>query len=173
MLSDNFYNEMKVLRDEWIKDNLTEYLNKFKKSPAFRLDTTHNISAHIAKFSGSQVIIFIVFKIGHIFWRDISLALKNYLLNRNDFIDSVFNLKKLEEIYSFTFKDVGYGTPQDEMFKKLGNNFYEHINQATEFGQLYYEEYDLEIIMQGYIVKYLLKGRPSWMDYESEIQKNY
>ena len=160
------------LRDQWLETNREEYSNKFKNNKVFHLDKRdHPISANIYEFSKSKAKIYIKFIYGHSRWHHYYIILENFLVERNPYIDEVFNLNELEKIYSYSFKGVTHGTSANEVEEILGNDYYEYPGQSPQYRNVYYEKYNIEIIIQDWAVKYMQKGKPSWMDTEMNFKR--
>jgi hypothetical protein len=53
----------------------------------------------------------------------------------------------------------------------LGGDYYEYAGQSPQYRNIYYEEYNLEIIIQNERVKYIQKGKPGWMDSEMKFKR--
>ena len=160
------------LRDKWIKNNGEEYINKFKNNKVFYLDRkNHPISANIYEFSKSKAKIYIKFIYGHSRWHHYYIILGSFLVERDPYIDEVFNLKELENKYSYSFKGVTHGTSAKEIEEILGSDYYEYAGQSPQYQNIYYEKYNIEIIIQDWAVKYVKEGKPSWMDTEMKFKR--
>lgn len=158
-------------KNEWFKNNSTEYLEKFKDNKIFYLDKeNHPVSAYVYMFSKSEVKIYIQFIYGHSRWHHYYIVLKDYLIERDPYIDEVFNLNDLEKQYSFSYKGIGSGTSLQKVQEILGNDYYEYAGQSPQYQNIYYEKYNIEIIIQDWVVKYLRKGKPGWMDTEMKFK---
>ena len=161
-----------TLRDKWLENNGAEYQNKFKNNKVFFLDKrNHSISADIYKFSKSKAKIYIKFIYGHSLWHHYYIVLANFLVERDPYIDEIFNLNELEKQYSYSFKGITHGTTTNEVEEILGRDYYEYAGQSPQYRNIYYEKHDLEIIIQDWRVKYIQKGKPGWMDTEMKIKK--
>lgn len=161
------------LKDKWFKNNGTEYIKKFENNKIFYLNrNNHPISANVYRFSKSKAKIYIQFIYGHSRWHHYHIVLKNYIIDRDSYINEIFNLIELEKKYSFVFKGVGYGTSLDKALEILGNKYYEYAGPSPQFQNIYYEEYNIELVIQDWIVKYLQQGRPGWMNTEMK-HKNF
>ena len=77
-----------------------------------------------------MVDIYIKFIYGHSRWHHFYILLKNFIVERDDYIDDIFDLDELEKLYSFTFKGVGHGTTAMEMGEILGSDYYEYMGQS-------------------------------------------
>ena len=152
------------IKDNWLEDNRAEYLNKFKNDKIFSLDRRdHPISASIYQFSKSKAKIYIQFIFGHSRWHHYYIALGNFTAERDSYLDEVFDLDKLEKKYSYSFKGVAHGISAEEVEKILGRNYFEYAGQSPQYRNIYYEQYDIEIIIQDWRVKYIQHGKPNWM----------
>ncbi len=162
----------KKLRDKWVENHREEYINKFKNNKVFHLDrNNHPISANIYEFSKSKVKIYIKFIYGHSRWHHYYIILGNFLVERDPYIDEVFNLKELENRYSYSFKGVTHGTSAKKIEEILGSDYYEYAGQSPQYQNIYYEKYNIEIIIQDWVAKYVQKGKPSWMDTEMKFKR--
>ena len=160
------------IKDKWLEDNGAEYLNKFKNNKIFYLDRRdHPISASIYEFSKSKAKIYIKFIYGHSRWHHYYIVLGNFLAERDPYLDEVFNLNEIEKKYSYSFKGVTHGIPAEEVEEILGNNYYEYAGQSPQYRNIYYEQYNIEVIIQDWRVKYIQEGKPSWMDTEMKFKK--
>ena len=165
-------NKYERLRDKWLENNGVDYQNQFKNDKVFFLDReNHPISANIHKFSKTKAKIYIQFIFGHSRWHHYYIILEDFIVERDPYIDEVFNLKELEKKYSYSFNGVAYGTTVQELEEILGRDYYEYMGQSPQYRNIYYEKYDLEIIIQDWIVKYIEKGKPTWMDTEMKFKK--
>ncbi len=161
-LTDDFLSETEKERDKWLAAN-KQYNNKFKENRLFNLYKEHNISLRIKQFTKSQVRLFVIFKYGYSRWHHYYILLKDYIIQRDEQVDKIFELKEQEELYSFSFKGVEHGMNFPETINKLGNKFSEYAGQSPQYRNIYYKEYNIEIIIQDGTVKYLRKGKPGWM----------
>lgn len=160
------------LRDLWLENNSEGYFNKFRNNKDFHLDKNNNpISANIYEFSKSNAKIYIKFIYGHSRWHHYYIVLGNFLVERDLHIDEVFNLNELEKKYSYSFNGVFHGTSANEAERILGKNYYEYSGQSPQYRNIYYEKYNIEIIIQDWIVKYIQQGKPNWMDTEMKFKR--
>ncbi len=171
LLTKDALTEMKKIRDGLIKKNKKTFMEKNKKDNSFFLDTKYPISIEISRISKTKVNIYILFVYGHSRWHSFYMCIKNYIIKRDADIDEIFNLKELEENYFFSFKGIGHGTAFEYMEKKLGKNYYEYLGQSPQLRNIYYEKYNIEVVIQDFVVKKINKGRPGWMD-SGMIRKN-
>lgn len=151
-----------ALRDEWLKKNNEKYGKQFANDKLFRMDKKNDVSVHIHEFTKSEVRLYVLFIYGYSRWHHYYVLLKNYVVPRGDMIDETFRLDDLEKLYSFSFEGVGHGTGVEEMVTKLGTDYSEYAGQSPQYRNIYYEKYDIEIVIQDFEVKYLRKGRPGW-----------
>lgn len=160
------------IKDKWFEDNGAAYLKRFKNDTTFSIyRSDHSISASIYEFSKLKAKIYITFIYGHSRWHEYSIVLGNFLAERDPYLDEVFNLKEMEKKYSYSFKGVTHGISAEEVEKILGNNYFEYAGQSPQYRNIYYEQYNLEIIIQDNIVKYLHESKPGWMDTEMKFKK--
>lgn len=164
LLSKEAMDEMKKIRDNLVKKNKKSFIDNNKNDKSFSLDSNYAISIEISRISKTKVNIYILFVYGHSRWNNYYMRIKNYIINRDTDIDKIFNLKELEEKYFFSFKGVEYGNSFEDMEKKLGNNYHEYLGQSPQLKNIYYEIYNIEVVIQNFIVKNINKGRPGWMD---------
>ncbi|MBK7884792.1 MAG: hypothetical protein IPJ81_14150 [Chitinophagaceae bacterium] len=59
---------------------------------------------------------------------------------------------------------MGHGTTVLEMEKILGTGYEEDIKQMINYREIYYKEYNIEIVIQDEKVKYIKRGKPNWMN---------
>ena len=160
------------LRDKWLEDNGEEYLNRFKNDIVFHLDVrNHPVSANIYKFSKSRVKIYVQFIYGYSRWHHYYILLDNFIVERDTYIDEIFNLNALYKKYSYSFRGLGHGSSIEEVEERLGCDYYEYAGQSPQYRNIFFEEYNLEIIIQDWAVKYLQEGKPGWMDTEMKFKK--
>jgi hypothetical protein len=167
-LSKKYIKKIEELRDDWMKLKGKEYKKKFDSDKQFKKDDASPVSVIVHEFSQSTVKIYIVFVYGHSMWHHYYVLLKNLVINRNEYIDDVFDLKEMEEQYSYVFKKIGYGSTTSEMYKKFGKNYVEYEGQSPDFRDIYYEKYNIEVVIQDQKIKYLKKGKPGWVTSETE-----
>jgi len=53
----------------------------------------------------------------------------------------------------------------------IWDNPHEYMGQSPQYRNIYYEKEDIEIIIQDFIVKYIQKGKPGWMDTPMKYKK--
>ncbi len=159
------FEKYEKLRNKWFENNGNDYIAKFKKNKIFHLDRkNHPISANVYEFSKSKAKIHIKFIYGHSRWHHYYIALRDFSVDRDSYIDEVFNLIELENKYSYSFKGGNHGMYLEYVKKILGNDYYRASGQSPQYQKIYYDKYNIEIIIQDWVVKYLQKGRPTWMD---------
>lgn len=163
-ISPKAYQELLKQREQWMEDNKEEYLSRFASNPAFHFEEEALIDFVVKEFSRSKVHVFIVFTIGHSRWHNYQILLKNYLINRNETVDQIFKLKKLDEIYTAEYHGLSHGSSFPEILKSLGVNYNEYIGQTPQYQNLYFSNHDLEVIIQDGYIKYLQKGKPDWVE---------
>ena len=159
------------LRDKWLENNGEEYRKKFKNNKDFHLDRHYPVSAEIYRFSKSKAEIHINFLYGYSRWHHYYIVLGDLSVERDPYVDEVFNLNELEKRYSYSFNGVAHGTPFEEAERILGNDYYEYAGQSPQYRDIYYEHHNIEVIVQDWRVKYIQKGKPAWMDTEMKIKK--
>jgi hypothetical protein len=160
------------LRDTWLKNNGPVYLKKFEDDKIFYLDRdNHPLSANVYEFSKAEAKIYIRFIYGHSRWHHYYIVLGNFLVKRDSYIDEVFSLNELEKRYSYSFKGVTHGMSAGEVEALLGGDYYEYAGQSPQYRNIYYEKYNLEIVIQNEQVKYIQKAKPSWMDTEMKFKR--
>jgi len=168
----DFLTKLEKHRDQWLENNQMDYRNKFKNDRTFHLDRSHHpISASICQFSKSKAKIYIKFIYGHSRWHHFYIILRAFLVKRDSYLDEIFGLNELEKKYSYSFKGVTHGTAAIEVEQRLGGDYYEYAGQSPQYRNIYYEKFNLEIIIQNSKVKYIHKGKPSWMDTELKFKK--
>lgn len=163
-ISDEQYRHLLDQRDKWLRVQRENYLERFVSDPYFEADTDTPIETVVEEFSKDSVRISIVFAIGHSRWHHYYILLKDYLTGRNEMVDQIFRLRRLEEVYGATFQGISYGTTYADMVKTLGIDYKENIGQSLQFRELWYPAYDLEVVMQDDIVKYVQHLKPAWVD---------
>ncbi len=165
-----FLKQIEGVRDHWLEQNNEKYREKFNDHKVFQLDKAHAVTVDIHGFSKTNVRFYVSFIYGHSRWHHYSILLKVFLIERDDYIDGVFSLRELESQYSFTFNGVGHGTTRKELEEILGSDYLEYRGQSPQYRNIYYQQHDIEVVLQDDLVKYLCKGRPGWMD-SNIIQK--
>lgn len=150
--------------EKWLEKNLEQYLRKFNENKNFSFSDKHQIELIIKQFSEDKLRIFVVFYFGYARWHHYYILLRDYLIERNDEIDQIFKLNRLEDIYTFSYKGITHGTSLKEMEHLLGSEYHEYIGQSPQLLTVYYENHDLEVVLQENMVKYLQHGKPGWMN---------
>lgn len=159
------------LKREWFTINGADYIKKYKDDKIFYLDNNdHPITANVYMFSKSKAKIHIKFIYGHSRWHHYYIVLGNFLLERDSYIDDVFNLNVLEKKYSYSFKGISHGSSVEEIEDILGRGYYEYAGQSPQYRNIYYEKYNIEIIIQDWVVKYVQEGKPDWMKSEMKFK---
>lgn len=159
-----FLKHIEGVRDHWLEQNNEKYRGQFNDHKLFQLDKAHAVTVDIHGFSKTNIRLYVSFIYGHSLWHHYDILLKAFLIERDDYIDGVFKLKELESRYSYTFKGARHGSTSTELEEKLGNNYFEYMGQSPQYRNIYYEQHDIEVVIQDDVVKYLCKGRPGWMN---------
>lgn len=157
---------------QWLEDHGQAYRTKFKTDITFQLDQSgHPLSADVYAFSRSKARIYVHFIYGYSRWHQHDIVLADYLAERDPYLDEVFHLHEMEKKYAYSFKGIAHGSPMEAVEKILGPHDDEYAGQSLQYRNLYYERYNLEIVLQDGSVKYMHKGRPDWMDSGMKIKK--
>jgi len=164
LLSTNFLIAYEATRDQWLKENDDQYVKRFKNYNGFFKDKNHAIKTTLKRFSATKARIQISFIYGHYRWHHYFILLENYTVPRSPYIDDVFGLAALEKKYSYSVKGIGHGLSATDMERVLGEDYWEYAGQSPSFRKVYYEELDVEVVIQHWVVKYINKGRPKFMD---------
>ncbi len=168
-LQEDALRKYRSLRDDWLATHGEEYIKKFDYNKAFLLDSS--LSGNLYQFSNLEAKFYITFTYGHSRWHHYYIALANFLVERTPYIDTVFNLPALEQRYSYSFEGLTHGTTIETMEKILGTDYQEYAGQSPQYRKIYYEQYDIEIIIQAQVVKFVQQGKPGWMDSDMKIIK--
>jgi hypothetical protein len=163
-LQEKALHQYEKIRDQRLKDFSKTYRHQFQNDKTFHIDKNNLVSASVYAFSKSKAKIHIKFVYGHSRWHHFYIALADFITERDPFLDGVFGLNELEKQYAFSFKGVCHGMPFAEVEEKLGKEFFNYAGQSPQYQNIYYEQYNLEIIIQDWKVKCLRKGKPGWMD---------
>lgn len=165
------YKKYEKIKERWLEENGADYLKKYNNKN-FSIDKEgHHISATVYKFSKLKAKIDIKFIYGYSRWHHYYIVLGSFIAERDPYLDEVFNLIEIEKKYSYSFKGVSHGLPAEDVVEILGNNYYEYAGQSPQYRKIYYEQYNIEIIIQDRRVKYLQKGKPGWMDTEMKLKR--
>jgi hypothetical protein len=123
-----------------------------------------DIDLIVKEFSARRARIFVVITLGHSRWHHYYFLLKNFIIDRNNEIDHIFKLNKLQETYTATYQTIGHGSSYEQVENILGNEYFEYTGQSPQLRNIYYEDHNLEVVIQDFHVKYITKNRPGWMN---------
>jgi len=169
-INQDIYETFRGLRDGWMEEHREVYLTRnFTPDSLFNIDVEAPIDVIVKEFSKASVRINIVFTIGHSHWHHYYILLKDYQIARNETVDQIFRVKKLEEVYADTFLGIGHSSPFPDVLRTLGLNYEEYKGQSPQYRNLWFPDHNLEVILQEGYVKYLQKEKPAWVDQSQPI----
>lgn len=151
-------------RDNWMEALWEEFVKRLSSDPQFLADADAPVDVLVQEFSKDTVRVSIVFSLGHSRWHHYYIQLKDYRFRRNETVDRIFRLKKLEETYTATYKDIGNGSSFTDVLRALGLNFLEYSGQTPQYRNLFFPDHNLEVVLQNDQVKFIQMERPSWAD---------
>ena len=128
--------------------------------------------AQVSRINKKEVYIKILKPLGAWRWHHYFQCLAIYKIQRNKAIDDIFVIDELYAKLSFSFQGIGHGmagpdirSKDNEIIKLLGKPDYEYLSQSPSLGRYYFEEYDLHIVTHHFVVYYVEKGKPDWVEY--------
>jgi len=142
----------------------------FRNDPFYVPEKEVKIEYSVAKFSGSKVNLLVFFRFGSSRWHSYNGLLKNLILPRTAFIDSLLNMEHYDNLYKKRFRGIGHGISASEMETELGRDYFEYLGQSLQLRNIYYGKHNLEIYIQDVTVMYIKEGRPNWMDSDSVVK---
>jgi hypothetical protein len=135
--------------------------------------------AEVSRINKQEVYIKILKPLGAWRWHHHFQCLAIYKIQRNKAIDDIFAIDKLYAKLSFTFQGIGHGMAgpdirsQDSVITKaLGEPTFEYPSQSPSLGRYYYEKHDLHIVTHEFVVYYVEKGKPDWVEYVKEERES-
>ncbi len=171
ILTPMFEQELNSLVEEWRKHDDGSISPEFQNDPYFIPNNEYLVEYAIGGFSEDSVNVMFFFRYGASRWHHYNALLKNLIIPRSSVVDSIFNMIYYDDLYTTSYKGIGYGSSESNMETALGTGYYEYIGQSIQLKNVFYKQENMEICLQDGIVKYVKEGRPSWMESEN-IQKH-
>jgi hypothetical protein len=170
-----FVKQRPFLSETFRKERLSELLEK-SKNQEFKPKRSVPLKdprcfAEVSRINKNEVYIKILKPLGAWRWHHDFQCLAIYKTQRNETIDDIFALDKLYTKLSYTFQGIthgmagpDFGVKDTAIFKAFGKPDYVYPGQSLSLGQFYYEKQDLHIVTHEYVVYYVEKGKPDWVE---------
>jgi len=163
-LTPAFEQELNILVEEWKKNDDENISPEFRNDSYFVPNREYKLEYSVDAFSDDSINVRFFFEYGTSRWHHYNALLQNLIIPRSSIVDSILEMQYFENLYTKRYKGIGYGSSESEMEAALGNEYFEYLGQSLHLRNVYYHIDDVEVCLQDGIVKYVIEGRPAWMD---------